>query len=154
MRMLPALLLLAAACEQSAGPSAAPASAPAPAGPSKPEPAKITVRHILISFKGTRTQATRTQEEAKALAAQIFEIAKKGEDFAALMRTHSDDSGGGTYTLVNDGQTGSPPQVYGRRQMVPAFGNVGFKLELNEIGMASFDAANSPFGWHIIQRIQ
>lgn len=149
MKMLPALLLLAAACDSSGG---APPAPPAP--PSKPEPAQITVRHILISFQGTRTKATRTKEEAKALAGQLFEIVKKGEDFAALMKAHSDDTGPGIYTLVNDGQAGSPPKIYGRRQMVPAFGNVGFTLDLKGIGMAEHDAKASPFGWHIIQRIE
>ncbi len=149
MRMLPAFLLLAVACDSSGG---APPAPPAP--PSKPEPAQITVRHILISFQGTRTKATRTKEEAKALAGQLLEIVKKGEDFAALMKAHSDDTGPGIYTLVNDGQTGSPPKIYGRRQMVAAFGDVGFKLDVKGIGMAEHDPKASPFGWHIIQRVE
>src|SRR5918997_5347090 len=49
-----------------AGSSPAPQSA-APESP--PEPERITVQHILISFAGAGTSATRTQEAAATLAA-------------------------------------------------------------------------------------
>jgi parvulin-like peptidyl-prolyl isomerase len=38
--------------------------------------------------------------------------------------------------------------------MVPAFGNVGFALNVGEIGIADFDPQTSPFGWHIIKRLK
>lgn len=41
-----------------------------------------------------------------------------------------------------------------RDQMAAAFGDVGFKLEVNEIGLAEPDAQNSPFGYHIIKRLK
>jgi foldase protein PrsA len=140
------LLVILAACDA--------ASAPPPAPPPKKEPDRITVRHILVSFAGTRTKATRTKEEAAALATQLLDRVKAGEDFASLMKRYSDDTGPGIYTMVNDGQTPSPPQVFGRRKMVPAFGNVGFSLEVNGIGMSTYDPKESPFGWHIIQRTE
>ncbi len=43
---------------------------------------------------------------------------------------------------------------YPRGTMVPAFGNVGFKLEVGEIGFAEYNEEESPFGWHIIKRTQ
>jgi parvulin-like peptidyl-prolyl isomerase len=143
--LLPAILLVAAACDT---PAAPPSPAPNPA------PDRVTVRHILISFKGTRTKATRSMEEAKVLAGQLLDVVKKGEDFAALMKAHSDDTGPGVYTMANHGTPGSPPAVYPRSQMAKAFGDVAFSLDVNGIGMADFDPARSPFGWHIIQRIR
>ena len=47
-----------------------------------------------------------------------------------------------------------PPREYGRGQMVPAFGNVGFKLKLGEIGVADYDAKTSPYGYHVIKRVE
>lgn len=41
-----------------------------------------------------------------------------------------------------------------REQMAPAFGDVGFKLELGEIGLAEPNATTSPFGYHIIKRVK
>jgi parvulin-like peptidyl-prolyl isomerase len=38
--------------------------------------------------------------------------------------------------------------------MVPAFGEVGFALAPGEIGMAPYDARKSPYGWHIIKRLE
>jgi hypothetical protein len=43
--------------------------------------------------------------------------------------------------------------VHPRAAMVPAFGDVGFGLEIGAVGMAEFDTEKSPFGWHIIKRL-
>src|SRR4051812_25228533 len=62
--------------------------------------AHITVQHILIGFKdAVRFQgnppakaAARTQEQAKALAYDIFKRAQAGEDFDKLVTENTDDS--------------------------------------------------------------
>lgn len=41
-----------------------------------------------------------------------------------------------------------------RAALVPAFGDVGFRLQPGEIGLAVHDEASSPFGWHVIKRLQ
>ena len=38
--------------------------------------------------------------------------------------------------------------------MVAAFGDVGFKLDVGEVGMAPYDPAKSKYGWHIIKRLK
>jgi parvulin-like peptidyl-prolyl isomerase len=38
--------------------------------------------------------------------------------------------------------------------MVPAFGDVGFALPPGQIGMAEYDPVKSPYGWHIIKRLE
>jgi parvulin-like peptidyl-prolyl isomerase len=49
----------------------------------------------------------------------------------------------------------APKSGYTKRTgMVPAFGNVGFPLKVGEVGMAEHDARNSPYGWHIIKRVE
>ena len=40
-----------------------------------------------------------------------------------------------------------------RGAMVSAFGDVGFALAVGEVGLATFDAESSPFGWHVIKRL-
>ncbi len=45
-------------------------------------------------------------------------------------------------------------QWWSRGDMVPAFGDVGFTLQVGEVGMAPFDAQSSPFGFHIIKRYE
>jgi hypothetical protein len=38
--------------------------------------------------------------------------------------------------------------------MVPAFGNVGFNISPGNIGIADYDPQTSPYGWHVIKRLQ
>lgn len=119
-----------------------------------PEPERITLQHILISFAGTQTEATRSKAEAETLAKEVVERVKKGEDFTAIMKKLSDDPGEGVYSLVNRGVRQQGRDEYPREGMVPAFGNVGFALEVGGVGLAPFDPAASPFGWHVIKRLK
>ena len=176
------------------------------------EAERIRIQHILISFAGTRTTATRTKAEAEALANDLLKRAQAGEDFDALVRDNTDDPGSkgsvppGMYSILNKGQqqpelseeqqaelnklneevetfvAGLREQVNSgalqiedareqlmshpamvkmqvhswtpRSQLVDAFGDVGFSLEIGEVGMASYDPQSSPFGWHIILRYE
>ena len=120
------------------------------------EPDHVTVQHILISFKGSLPKETvaRTKEEAEKLAFEIFDRAKKGEDFDALVREYTDDSYPGVYKMAN--YRAEPDRDQGeasRSQMVKEFGDVSFGLSVNEIGMAEFSPERSKYGWHIIKRI-
>lgn len=117
-------------------------------------PQHITVQHVLISFAGAGTSATRTQAEAQTLATEVFDRAKKGEDFDKLVTTYTDDSPPGIYKMSNSGVAPLEADEYSRDGMVPAFGNVGFTLQVGEIGMADYNPTVSPYGWHIIKRIK
>ena len=161
------LLLSAGACADNPDSGKpAPAKPAAPAPPAKPatpapapataaEPERVTIQHVLIGFQGSvpGKGITRTQEEAKALAQQVLERAKKGEDFDALVKQYTDDSAPGIYTLANNGVTPAQGE-WPRRRMVAAFGDTGFPLKVGEIGMAEYDPTRSPFGWHVIKRLK
>ena len=129
-------------------PTAAPAAA-APAGD------HIKLQHILIAFAGKvpGKNITRSEAEARQLAEEILNRAKGGEDFDTLVRTHTDDAHPGIYGLSNSGVPPAPGE-FSRDRMVPAFGEVGFSLAPGEIGMAPYDARKSPYGWHIIKRLE
>jgi hypothetical protein len=131
-------------------------AAPAPAPAAKAtEPEHITIQHVLIGFTGSvpGKNITRTMEEAKTLAHQVLDRAKKGEDFDALVKQYTDDSPPGIYSMSNNGV--QPGQgEYPRGRMVPAFGDAGFPLKVGEIGIAEYDSTRSPFGWHIVKRLK
>lgn len=121
----------------------------------KAEPNHIKVQHVLIGFKGSvrGKNVTRTLEEAEALAKEILEKARKGEDFDALVKEHSDDNFPGIYGMANNNV--NPMQgEFARSGMVAAFGDVGFKLEVGEVGLASYDPKKSKYGYHIIKRLE
>jgi parvulin-like peptidyl-prolyl isomerase len=54
-----------------------------------------------------------------------------------------------TMTGQGNGRT-----LFKRSGMVAAFGDVGWRLEVGEYGVAPFDARTSPYGWHIIKRLK
>ena len=148
------LLFLLAACG-----SDEPVVVPAPQAPAtpKPVPDHIAVDHILIGVKPAIPNGT-TPEEARKLAYDLLEQLKGGADWATLKNEHSADRSpgrpaGGPYGMSNHGVRPNPGER-GRDGMVPAFGDVGFTLEVGEIGMADHHPSTSPFGFHIIKRMK
>jgi parvulin-like peptidyl-prolyl isomerase len=133
------------------------AEKPAESEETMSEPERIEVQHILISFQGAIPDetVTRTQEEAEALAQDLLARAEAGEDFDALVKEFTDDQHPGIYRMSNIGiQPDSANQEFPRERMVKAFGDVGFSLQVGEIGMTSFDPDTSKYGWHIIKRLK
>jgi len=123
----------------------------------------VKVQHVLIAFRDAvgfqgrevpEGAKTRDQEEAKRLAGNILQRAKGGEDFSALVRTYTDDSPPGIYRMANTGVPAGDPQIFQRDAMAKAFGDVSFGLAVGQIGMTSYDPNESPFGWHIIKRLE
>ena len=118
-------------------------------------PAHVEVQHILIGFVGSvpGKQITRTKEQAKKLAYELLDKARKGANFDTLVARYTDDSPPGIYRM------GAPfvsrtPGEYPRENMVPAFGDVGFSISPGNIDIADYDPVKSPFGWHIIKRLR
>ena len=139
--------------------AAAPAQKPAQNPVEEPaqEPDRVTIQHILIGFEGSvpGKPITRTLEEAHTLAQLVFEKARAGEDFDALVKQYTDDSHPGIYKMANHGVAVDRNQgIYLRSGMVPVFGNVGFVLKVAEVGLGKYDPQKSKYGWHIIKRLE
>jgi hypothetical protein len=149
-----AVLMPTLACQTPSTPAPAAAATPE-AAPAAPAADHIKLQHNLIAFAGKvpGKNITRTEAEARQLAEEILERAKKGEDFDALVRTYTDDAHPGIYGLSNSGVEPAAGE-FSRDRMVPAFGEVGFSLAPGEIGLAVYDARKSPYGWHIIKRLE
>ena len=123
----------------------------------KKAPERIAVQHILIAFQGSIPDAkvTRTRAEAETLAKELFDRAKKGEDFDALVKGYTDDQHPGIYRMTNfDVTPDASKEEYSRSGMVRAFGDVGFSLGVGGIGLAAYDPKTSKYGWHIIKRLE
>lgn len=108
----------------------------------------LEVEHVLIAFQGAQKAAgvTRSQDEAKKLAEEVWKRAVSGEDFTALRKQYSNDNKGGLDSYAMTRAT--------RKTMVAAFGDVAWRLKPGEIGVAPFDKQKSPFGYHIIKRLK
>jgi parvulin-like peptidyl-prolyl isomerase len=115
----------------------------------RPEQAvdKVRLQHVLVAFVGAKqgSESKRTYAEARTLTEELLKRARDGEDFASLMTKYSsDDRGGGTYTLT---QTD-------RYDYAQNFHQIAFRLAVGEIGVAAHHRSKSPFGWHVIKRIE
>jgi len=118
------------------------------------EAAQIQVQHLLVAHKDAGVPgASRTIEEAETLTGELFARIQKGEDFDAMVKEHTNDSHPGIYTMDLEGPGDQAAKIYARGGMVPAFGNVGWKLKVGEVGVAPHDARASPYGFHIIKRL-
>jgi len=104
----------------------------------------VEVQHILVSFAGAPRMrgVTRSKAEAEELAADLMVRIHAGEDFDALVKEYTNDSHPGIYPMTTSSRSG----------MVAGFGDVAWRLEVDEIGVSPFHEQDSPFGWHIIQR--
>ena len=107
---------------------------------------KVTVQHVLLAFVGAKrgSESGHTMEEARTLTSDVLARARAGEGFPALMQQYSGDEGPGTYTLTQDD----------RDTYAEDFSAVAFRLQVGEVGVAAYHRVRSPFGWHVIKRIQ
>ena len=113
---------------------------------------EIQVQHLLVSFNLAGIPGiTRTKEQAEEFAGELWAEIQGGADFDKLVKKHTDDSHPGVYSMTSGKPSGG---VYARSGMVAAFGDIGWRLEKGEAGVAGFSQQASPYGWHIIRRLK
>ena len=109
-----------------------------------PGPPSIEARHILIMHaESARVPEgiTRSRDEARARAEEVVLALRGGAEWVPTHRAYSDEPGS-----AEGGSLGR----FERGAMVPAFENVAFLLAPEEIS----DVVETPFGFHIIQRVR
>jgi peptidyl-prolyl cis-trans isomerase D len=94
-------------------------------------------RHILVKVDPAATDAVKT--EKRALAEGLLARAKGGEEFAALARQYSEDTGSG----AQGGDLG----YNAKGRMVPEFDDAMFALAPGQIS----DVVTTQYGFHIIK---
>jgi parvulin-like peptidyl-prolyl isomerase len=158
MKNLVALLfaLAAASCGKAPEPTPPPLppqpAAPAPAAADGP--ASLTVKHVLIAVKGGQSETAKLEKaEAEKLAFEILSRARSGEDFDKLVQQYSEDPGKQPYTMTNTG-TAPGPGEFSRSTMFSGFGDVSFRLQVGQVGIAEYDPRTSGYGYHVIKRVK
>ncbi|MBR5152960.1 MAG: peptidylprolyl isomerase [Clostridia bacterium] len=95
-------------------------------------PEKATVQHVLIKSQGGK------YEDAFATASEVYEKAKAGEDFVALIEEYNEDPG-----ATETGYT------FGPGEMVKEFEEASFALDYDEISQP----VKTAYGYHVIKRL-
>ncbi len=98
-------------------------------------PDLMSISHILIEPKPSADRQAQARKRTKELLARV----QKGEDFAEVARTSSEDPG----TAPSGGDLG----FFSRGQMVSGFEQAAFALRPGEVS----DVVESEFGYHIIR---
>jgi parvulin-like peptidyl-prolyl isomerase len=107
-------------------------------------PERVRAAHILVATRDPVTNQPLAEDAVKqkrALAEQLRDRARAGEDFAQLARDHSDDPG----SRANGGEYTFP-----RGQMVPEFEKVAFAQATNTVS----DPVTTQFGFHVIKTLE
>ncbi len=97
---------------------------------------EIRARHILVSIPLDATSAQ--QDSLRALAEELRDRARSGEDFGGLAEQYSQDPG----SAIQGGDLG----FFGRGMMVPPFEEAAFALAPGEVS----DVVQTSFGLHVI----
>jgi peptidyl-prolyl cis-trans isomerase B (cyclophilin B) len=90
-------------------------------------------------FRAEKTFSARDQELSKQVGEGKITYKQKTEEMEKLKQE-----------LI----ASLPPRSLQRAQMAKGFGDVGFALQVGEVGLAEYSVTASPFGWHIIKRIK
>jgi peptidyl-prolyl cis-trans isomerase C len=98
---------------------------------------EVHARHILFRVTDPNNPAASKSAEDKVKA--TIERIKKGEDFATLAQSLTEDPSG----KQNGGDLG----YFTRQQMVPEFSEVAFRLEKGHVS----DPVKTQFGWHVLK---
>lgn len=109
------------------------------------EPSKISVRHVLVQYTGSknaRPPISRTREEACLRALQARDELRGGADFVEVVKKYSDEPGAAS----RSGSLGSVE----RKDVAPPFADAAFELHPKEFS----DVVESDFGFHVIMRME
>jgi NIMA-interacting peptidyl-prolyl cis-trans isomerase 1 len=109
------------------------------------EPAKITVKHILVKHKTAKNPApgvTRSREEACLRAIEVRDKIRGGADFDALVKEYSEELG----AVSRGGSIGSVE----RKDLAKPFADAAFELGVHQLS----DVVESESGFHVIVRTE
>ncbi|MGQ9797572.1 SurA N-terminal domain-containing protein [Desulfosoma sp.] len=97
---------------------------------------QVKARHILFRVKAEASESE--VKKVETAARQVLEKARRGEDFAALAKAHSQDG---------SAQAGGDLGWFTKEQMVPTFADAAFAMKPGEVS----DLVRTPYGFHIIK---
>ncbi len=121
-----------------------------------PPPERVVVRHLQLPFDASSPpDASRTKEQARALALDLLRRVRAGEAFDALARELYGEAAEPpvAQAIVAD-RVDAKPGERSRSSLPQGFASVAFSLGVGEAGLVEYDPADSPHGFHVVTRIE
>ncbi len=109
------------------------------------EPAKISVKHILVLHTGSKKNdagVKRSREEACMRALEVRDKLREGADFDEMVKQYSEEPGAAS----RNGSIGSVE----RSMLLKPFADAAFELGLNQMS----DVVETEFGFHLVVRTE
>jgi hypothetical protein len=109
------------------------------------EPPKVTVKHVLVKWKGAKKvddSVKRTREEACLRAIEARDKLVAGEEWDAIVKAYSDEAGAAT----RSGLVGTVE----RKDVAKPFADAAFELKPKQMS----DVVETEFGFHLILRTE
>ncbi len=110
-----------------------------------PEEQTIVAQHLLVMYGGSKSapkSIKRSHDEARARAFEALARIKGGQSFDVVVAAYTDEPGG----AQRKGELGR----FSRDMMVKPFADAAFALEVGQVSTV----IESPFGFHVIRRIE
>jgi hypothetical protein len=109
------------------------------------EPAKISVKHVLIKYAGADKAGegiTRTRGAACLRAIEARDKIRAGAEFAEIVKEYSEEPGAAS-------REGSVAAIE-RSMLVESFADAAFELDIGQLS----DVVETSFGFHVILRTE
>jgi hypothetical protein len=109
------------------------------------EPEKVTVKHLLVKWTGSKrapASITRTREEACLRAQEARGKLEKGTSFGDVVKEYSDEEGAAT----REGMIGAVQ----RKDVAAPFADAAFELHVGDVSYV----VETDFGFHVIMRTE
>lgn len=109
------------------------------------EPAKVSVKHILVKYAGAERadqSITRTREAACMRAMEARDKIRAGADIAEIVKEYSEEPGAAS-------REGLVPS-FERSFVVEPFADAAFELDVSQLS----DVVETPYGFHIMLRTE
>ncbi len=109
------------------------------------EPAKVSVKHVLVKYAGAKKApdtVTRTRGDACLRAQEARSKLEGGQSFADVVRDYSEEQG----AVSREGSLGAIERSY----VLPPFADAAFELHPGDVS----HVVETEFGFHLIMRTE
>jgi uncharacterized protein YjiK len=123
----------------------------------RPRPARVIVKQIHVPWRGAQgaPPVNATREKAREIAEGVLERLERGEDFDQLAREfhYTDSKLPARLRIAADGFKVHSGE-FKERDLPMAVANLAFNLDVGETGLCEFHREESPYGYHVLLRIE